>query len=548
MRSTMSIPGLFSPVKVDGMVLVDGGVRNNYPVGLAKKMGADIVIGAELSDKKKDYSEVNNLGDIFGKMVSMLGSGTFEANENLADIKIKPDLHEYNMLSFDDQSIGIIIDRGYQAACDNDDELKIIKSIVGSETHKLNHPAAVDFFNEKVAIDSVKIEGVKDVERNILLSRFKVKNIDSVSRADAEHIAGQIYGTQAFDYVTYEVNGSRSPYNLTLNCKPGPIHQLGIGVRLDSEEIVSLLLNLGFNYYRLYGSKFGVEAKINANPYVKLNYAYDRPGWPTLNASLQGKFVDLNKVQYQDDLMKLNYDSYKAELYVSGIHMKHFDLKGGARGEHFYVKNIMTKTIVEKPEEYSDFKDSYLSAFIDGKADTFDDGYFPKRGFMIGAAAVYNFLNSTGLDKNYLAVTFDAKTVIRMGNHFALLPSLNMRLLFGDSVPIPYYNSIGGTMPGRYNEWQVPFAGVNGIASLREKMAVAALEARVQMFKHSFISLVGNYAKDSEKLKTFFEGKGYYGVALRYSYDSVFGPLSAGVHWSNVTNKVGVHVSAGFNF
>ena len=51
LRSTMSIPGVFAPVKMDGMVLVDGGMRDNYPTGLAREMGADIVIGVDLSSR-----------------------------------------------------------------------------------------------------------------------------------------------------------------------------------------------------------------------------------------------------------------------------------------------------------------------------------------------------------------------------------------------------------------------------------------------------------------------------------------------------------------
>ena len=80
MRSTMSIPGLFTPVKVDGMVLVDGGMRNNYPTDLAKKCGADIVIGVNLSSGYKSYSEINNLGDILDTGIDMMGRSSFENN------------------------------------------------------------------------------------------------------------------------------------------------------------------------------------------------------------------------------------------------------------------------------------------------------------------------------------------------------------------------------------------------------------------------------------------------------------------------------------
>lgn len=54
LRSTMSIPGVFAPVKTDGMVLVDGGMRDNYPAYMARELGADIVIGVDLRGKTEN--------------------------------------------------------------------------------------------------------------------------------------------------------------------------------------------------------------------------------------------------------------------------------------------------------------------------------------------------------------------------------------------------------------------------------------------------------------------------------------------------------------
>ena len=67
-------------------------------------------------------------------------------------------------------------------------------------------------------------------------------------------LVAEVFGTQAYDYVTYEMEGAEEPFNLVLNCKPGPVHQLGIGLRLDSEELVSVLVNVGLNA-RDYGNK-----------------------------------------------------------------------------------------------------------------------------------------------------------------------------------------------------------------------------------------------------------------------------------------------------
>ena len=80
MRSTMSIPGLFAPVRTDGMVLVDGGMRNNFPVNIAREMGADIVIGVDLSDASMKADQIANLGDIFMSAIDLFSNDAFEQN------------------------------------------------------------------------------------------------------------------------------------------------------------------------------------------------------------------------------------------------------------------------------------------------------------------------------------------------------------------------------------------------------------------------------------------------------------------------------------
>ena len=94
MRSTMSIPGIFAPVRVDGMVLVDGGIRDNYPTQLARDMGADIIIGVDLAQHRKTYVDVNNIGDIISQGIEMLGQDAYEVNVQIPDVKIRPNLKE----------------------------------------------------------------------------------------------------------------------------------------------------------------------------------------------------------------------------------------------------------------------------------------------------------------------------------------------------------------------------------------------------------------------------------------------------------------------
>jgi NTE family protein len=53
MLASSAFPTLFSPVEIDGRLLIDGGVSNNYPVEEIRKMGADIIIGVDVQDDLK---------------------------------------------------------------------------------------------------------------------------------------------------------------------------------------------------------------------------------------------------------------------------------------------------------------------------------------------------------------------------------------------------------------------------------------------------------------------------------------------------------------
>ena len=218
MRSTMSIPGIFAPVRTQGMVLVDGGLRDNYPTALARDMGADIIIGVDLSDKAKTYAQINNLGDILGQGVEMLMRDALEKNLGIPDVKIKPSLPEFGMLSFTPTAIDTIIVRGREAAMAQDSLLRIVAAKTVGKFEAPQKRKAFDFHSDSLLIADVEIKGVLPREQALLMDRLNLKFGQKISRDDLDHIVAQIYGTQAYDSVTYELLGEGEPFRLVLNC------------------------------------------------------------------------------------------------------------------------------------------------------------------------------------------------------------------------------------------------------------------------------------------------------------------------------------------
>ncbi len=547
MRSTMSIPGIFAPVRVDGMVLVDGGLRDNYPTALARDIGADIIIGVDLTDARRTYVDVNNIGDIIGQGIDMLSRDAFEKNVNIPDVKIKPDLKEFNMLSFSPASIDTILVRGWEAAEKHDSLLRDVALKTWRGNMNPERKPAFDFHSDSLVIDEIDITGVLPREKELLMGRLDFEPGQKIARDQLDDIVAQIYGTHAYDYVTYELLGREEPFKLVLNCRKGPIHQLGLGVRGDTEEIVSVLLNIGFNAHKLHGHMYDLTAKISANPYVQFHWSYDLPKMPTVNAAAYVRWTNLNMLNFGTNRLSLNFLSAKQEVFLSNMKWKKFDIKAGIRNELFDIRNIRSSQVLGD-YDLDHRTNDYISLFLDSRMDTFDDGYFPTRGVNTGLSYDWTFAGIPHMPKNFHVFQADAKGVIPIGERFAFMPSFNCRFLLGQDIPVAYFNAIGGSLAGRYIDQQIPFLGITNLSAMKNILTMVRTDFRVKVARNHYITGIVNYARDCDNFKNYMEGVGHIGAALEYSYDTIFGPLTANVHWSNITNRFGVYLSAGYSF
>lgn len=550
LRSTMSIPGLFAPVRVDGMVLVDGGMRNNYPTDLAKKVGADIVIGVNLSEGYKGYNEINNLADIINTGIDMLGRTSFESNIDIPDVNIKPDLHEFNMLSFDDRSIDTIINRGYQAALAVAAKLDSIKAVVGSDRTVFHNDPADDIRLRKVLVSGVEIAGVDDKESLYLMNKIKVGAGSRMGNAEIEDAVATIFGTNAFDYVNYELLGDEEPYRLRFNCKRGPICQLGLGGRFDTEEIVSVLVNLGVGVHKIQGSSLDFTGKVGTNPNASLTYSYISPKGMSFNVMAGVRYTDRNTFSIGDNRFRINFLDVRQEIFLSNIKWSTFFLKTGFRNDYYNVNSVMAEQAFGD-YDVNQLSNDYVTFFFNARKDSFDNAYIPTKGKSFGLSYGWVFGGGPQKFNNFHAITLDAKQVVG-GDRFAFIPSVNVRYLIGDEVPVPFTNTIGGSMAGRYLDQQIPFIGINNAAAMQKILGVARADWRVKLLKNNYLTAIANYALSCDEISAFKNWNedvaGYLGCGLQYTYNSIVGPLSLNVHWSSYTHNVGLYLSLGFDF
>ena len=101
LRATMSLPAIFSPVRLGGMVLVDGGLLNNLPVDVAKQMGADIVIAVELESPQPTPESLESFLAVARESISVVTSANERHSMALADLVLSPDLEGLTSTDFD---------------------------------------------------------------------------------------------------------------------------------------------------------------------------------------------------------------------------------------------------------------------------------------------------------------------------------------------------------------------------------------------------------------------------------------------------------------
>jgi NTE family protein len=555
LRSTMSIPGIFAPVRTGDKILVDGGLRNNYPTDVAREMGADIIIGVELSDKNMTYQDINNLADIIWQAVDILGRDSFETNVDIPDITIKPDLHEYNMMSFDTQSVANIIGRGYAAAQSKADEIRAIKRRLGPDVTEFQSPPAVDLGQIPIVLSAISFEGITRNEANYLLEKLNIKPWDKVYKKDIEDAIASILATGSFDFVRYELLGESDVFTLNIICQKGPAHHAGIGMRFDTETVVSAIVNLGLNVHRIRGSAWDFTAKIASNPYLDVHYTLRSLHFPTLNAVFHGGYYNATiltpqKILDNNSDINFRYTMSSQKLYASDLNWKRADVKMGIKNELFGVSSLLSGEGIFDENERASLSNDYLSFFAEGRTDTFDNSYFPTKGHSIGASYDYVLGGLKSETGSAHIIQFDATKVMRTGGALDIIPSIYTRLAIGENIPLPYMNLAGGSLAGRYMEQQVPFVGINHPIPLDNKMIKADLKFRVHLTDNNWLSLNGSIIKHSDFFNSdlLWTGPIIGGASLEYAYNTIMGPLKFNVHYSNLTNKIGAYFSFGYDF
>jgi len=138
MRATMSIPGVFAPVRRDNQIFVDGGLVDNLPTDVVRKMGADVVIGVHLQIAPAAAKEIQSAFSILGRSVELVIAETEIRGMAGADLIVKADVEKFTTMDY--EKTAELVKIGYEAA---EEKAQILKA------YALDDQAWAEYLHEK---------------------------------------------------------------------------------------------------------------------------------------------------------------------------------------------------------------------------------------------------------------------------------------------------------------------------------------------------------------------------------------------------------------
>ncbi len=556
MRATMAIPGVFSPVEIDGKVLVDGGITNNFPVDVARAMGADIVIGVDIQNDAPGVENLRSIPQVISQISGLMGHVAYKKNVQDVDILIKPDVSEYGTYSFNRAAIEQLMVNGHTAAMAKYPQLdSLARALAAMEPIKdivvAKPPKATQVIKDTFCFKNIEIRGVKSDNAQWLKKLSGLRPEVKLTGNDINRGISILMGTKAFSSVTYTVADKRSEdETLVINVKKGPPNVFALSGRYDSEEAAAILLHLGVGEYNLLGSKFGVTGRLSYNPYGELDYSYTSKDFPKVGVSYRAGGTDMNIYESTSKQENLSFAYHRVQVKLSNMYLRNFNFEVGTRYEYFDYSSYLTNNTPDGYEPYKLEDEGFLSYYVDGKMDSRDDNFYATHGMTFDILGAFYHSNFRKDFSKFGAVRVLMSGAVPIADGLVLLPSLYGRVILGNCEEVSYLNYVGGSVQGRYFRQQLPFIGISSAIVANNSVAIGRLDLRKRFGKNHYVYAMANCLRSGSYFGEILteDAKNIWGFGIKYSFDSPIGPFSFDIHWSDYEHKVGAYVSIGHYF
>ena len=297
MRASMAIPGVFTPVRQDSMVLVDGGIVNNYPADVVKAMGADVIIGVDVQNALKKADKLNSAPDILGQIVDITCQSNHEKNVDLTDTYIRVNVDGYSSASFTPAAIDTLMRRGEEAAKAQWNSLLALKKKIGISDNYVpkRHGPYSSLSNVRtIYVTDISFSGVEADDKKWLMKKCNLKENSNITTQQIEQALYQLRGSQSYSSASYTLTDTPEGYHLNFLLQAKYEKRINLGIRFDSEEIASLLINGTADLKTHIPSRLSLTGRLGKRYAARIDYTLEPMQQRNFNFSYMFQYNDIN--------------------------------------------------------------------------------------------------------------------------------------------------------------------------------------------------------------------------------------------------------------
>ena len=556
MRASMAIPGVFSPVRLGGMVLVDGGLRNNFPVDVAKEMGADYVIGVTVQADDRKADELRSTGNILMQIVDVNCKNKYEENLRLTDIPIRVDIHGYGSASFNAAAIDTLIRRGEEAAMKHWDEIVALRDSLGLTQEKTqNLPRSYELRmplpnNHQHKIMSFRFRNMTENDEKFIRAKFNLKEGMTIDDNKANLITTSIRMDLFYKQATFrfEKDSQDNTETLVLTAGEKKTNEVNLGMRFDNEETVAVLLNANFPFKAQMPLNLDMTVRLGKRNMARVDFTFHPRGFARHTLSYIFKRNDIDIYEENKKSYNLTYSQHTANFSLIDFDVRNFNISIGPQWDYYHFSSLLVNQ--DKGEIGQPVEDKhYLSYRAQVNYNSEDNWYFPTRGARFDAKFAYYTDDFVKLDDKVgpreLAAMW--RMSFPINQNLSLQPLVYGRIIDGTVVPI-LSNTIGGEWFGHYIEYQSPFPGVRHIENIASKFFAGQIQAQYHLTENNIMLFRFAAAQQADEFDHLFDSHLLFGTTLSYYYNTMFGPIGAVVGYSNKSKEPYLFINFGYVF
>ncbi len=427
MRASMSVPGAFSAVEIDGKLLVDGGMANNLPVSVARDMGAEIVIVVDISTPLFNREEIKNVLSITEQLTGFLTNANAElsrASLTEDDILIIPDLGDITSADFERSEEAI--STGRLAAEQKKLQLRRLsltrEQFTSHVAERNSRPV------EAQIIAFVRLDNRSNLADDVLSSRLHVEIGKPLDVPSLEKDIGTIYGAGLFENVSYQIveQAGKTGIVVTATEKSWGPNFLQGGLALEGNFSGSNDFTIAASYTRTAINPLGgewrtiVQLGSERRFFTEFYQPLDANTRWFINPIFEGERRNLNLFDNGNKLAE--YDVAEVGISLEGGRELGYwgELRGGVR------RSMGSADLEIGDPRLGDFDDfDKGEGFLRLSLDTFDNAYFPRTGSR-GIVEYLAARDALGADTDYdqimaaylKAIPFGERNAIVFGGNF----------------------------------------------------------------------------------------------------------------------------------